>query len=69
MKFSEFMEKLATGDMIENQITVFFLVIVAAIVLFAFIGKALSPKNPQKPIRMDKKPQKNWKSFCRTKKI
>jgi hypothetical protein len=61
------MEKLATGDMIELQIIVLFSGIVIALIAGLFIGRALAQKKPGKPTRMDRKPPKSWKSFCRTK--
>lgn len=64
---NEFLEKMATGDMIELQIIVFFIGIVLAMGFVFFIGRSLLHKKPEMPIRMDKKPQKSWKSFCKTK--
>lgn len=66
-KFKELCEKLATGDMIETQIFIFFGVMVAAIAFVFFVGRTFLQKKPEKPIRMDKKPQKSWKNFCRAK--
>lgn len=66
-EFKKIMEKLATGDMIEVQIIVLFSGIAIALIAGLFIGRALALKKPGKPARMDNKPPKSWKSFCRTK--
>jgi hypothetical protein len=65
-RLREIWENLGTGDAIEMQIFVLFGGIIVLMVLVFFIGRGLFQKPPDKPVRMDRKPTKNWKSFCKT---